>query len=59
MEANQSVKPVEPLESPAIADSLQKKYRKYYMDVFSMFIHKTQSEKRRELFGKDPLVNNG
>jgi hypothetical protein len=36
---------------------LSKKSWKYYMDLEGLFIHKTQAEKRKALFGKDPLIN--
>jgi hypothetical protein len=34
-----------------------KKVRKYYTDFQEIFVRKTQADRRRELFGKDPLAN--
>jgi hypothetical protein len=36
---------------------ISKKVKKYYMDFEGLFVHKTQAEKRRALFGKDPLAS--
>ena len=35
---------------------LSKKVKKYYTKVEELFVYKTKAEKRRELFGKDPLL---
>lgn len=44
-----------PFQTPKGA-SFSKNVKKYYMEIEDMFVRKTQAERRRELFGKDPMV---
>ena len=57
MEAIQSI---EAFQKPAFDSKMpyfKKTAKKYYMEFVDIFIHKTQAEKRRAFFGKDPLVD--
>ena len=40
----------------SLKSKMKEKVKKHYMEISEIFIRKTQAEKRRELFGKDPLV---
>lgn len=58
MDVIQAIEPAKQAElnakkSPVIS----KKIKKSYMDFEALFVHKTQAEKRRALFGKDPLMS--
>lgn len=58
MDAIQAVEPRKRVDVTVKQSALiSKKAKKYYMDFEGFFVHKTQAEKRRALFGKDPLVS--
>jgi hypothetical protein len=58
MDVIQAVEPVKRVDVTVKQSTLiSKKAKKYYMDFEGFFVHKTQAEKRRALFGKDPLVS--
>jgi hypothetical protein len=58
MDAIQAIEPTKRVDLTAKQPVfLSKKAKKYYMDFEGLFVHKTQAEKRRALFGKDPLVS--
>lgn len=40
----------------SLKSKINEKLKKHYIELLEIFIKKTQAEKRREFFGKDPLV---
>ncbi len=57
MEAIQTLRAIREPDLDLKKSRFSKKVKKYYTEFEELFVHKTQAEKRRELFGKDPLVN--
>ena len=57
MEANQKTITTQKPVQASKGSQLSKNVKKYYMEFEDIFIRKTQSDRRRELFGKDPMVN--
>ncbi len=57
MEAIQTVRSLQESENSSKSNLLFKKIKRSYMEFKWSFVHKTQSEKRRDFFGHDPLTN--
>jgi hypothetical protein len=56
MEAIQKIETIsKPLQVSKRA-LFSKNVKKYYMEIEDIFVRKTQAERRKELFGKDPMV---
>lgn len=58
MDAIQVIEPLKRVDATVNQSTfISKKAKKYYMDFEGFFVHKTQAERRRALFGKDPLMS--